>query len=141
MPNTGVAGVDVLQSEVFATDAFDSFNIDLVVAAPPDVDGKAFDDLLKELEATPKGAAGLAEGRKWVARTFSDGQPTLANLRLSRGWSQKALAAAIQSSQSYIARLELGAVDPGIRMIRKISKALQLPEVKVFEAIARRITT
>jgi len=72
------------------------------------------DDLVAEFQ----------QGRQWVAETFYQDRPHLAQLRLSKGWSQLELAQRASTSQSYVARLERGKIDPQISTVRKIAEAL-----------------
>ncbi|MHA2153479.1 MAG: helix-turn-helix domain-containing protein, partial [Candidatus Thorarchaeota archaeon] len=48
----------------------------------------------------------------------------LKNLRLRRGQTQVELAAEIGVSQSYIARLESGSLDPKLSLVKKIVEVL-----------------
>ena len=83
------------------------------------------DDLVSELESqSPENAKALARGRKWVADTFYADRPGVAQLRLHKGWSQAELAKRAETSQSYIARLEQGKIDPQMSTARKIATAL-----------------
>ena len=92
------------------------------MAVPGAID---IDDLVAELESqSPENAEAIAHGRQWVAETFYADQPSVAQLRLQKGWSQAELARRANTSQSYIARLELGRTDPQISTVRKIATAL-----------------
>ncbi|HNC91701.1 MAG TPA: helix-turn-helix transcriptional regulator [Anaerolineales bacterium] len=83
------------------------------------------DDLVAELESqSPENAEAIAHGRKWVAETFYADRPSVAQLRLKKGWSQAELARRAETSQSYIARLEQGKIDPQISTARKIAAVL-----------------
>ena len=93
------------------------------------------DDLVAEFEATPKGARTMAKGRQWVAENFYAGRASLAQLRLERGWSQAELARRVETSQSYIGRLETGHVDPQLSTVRRIADALGVPLATVVEAL------
>lgn len=72
---------------------FRDFSVEPKLKAPPGaVD---IDDLVAEFEQSAEGADAVAQGRKWVARTFYKNQfPTVAKLRLQNGWSQAELARA-----------------------------------------------
>lgn len=95
------------------------------------------DDLVAEFEQTKELAEAIAKGRKWVAKSFYDNQqPSVALLRLQKGWSQAELAKRASTSQPYIARLELGKVDPQVSTVKKLAKALGVSVVKVLEAIS-----
>ncbi len=83
------------------------------------------DDLVAELESqSPENAVAIAQGRQWVAETFYADQPSVAQLRLKNGWSQAELARRAETSQSYIARLEQGKIDPQMSTARKIADTL-----------------
>lgn len=90
------------------------------------------DDLVAEFEnQSPANAEAIAKGRQWVAKTFYPDRTNIAQLRLQRGWSQAELAKHAETSQSYIARLELGQTDPQISTARKIAKTLGV-SIEVF---------
>ena len=95
------------------------------------------DDLIAELcDEDPRLEASLEEGRRWVGRAFYAGESnTMKALRLAAGMSQKQLAAAIGSSQSYIANIEAGKVEPGVFQVMRLAEALGQPSSTVFEAI------
>lgn len=95
------------------------------------------DDLVAEFEQSAESADAIGKGRKWVANTFyADKVYSIAKLRLQKGWSQVELAKRADTSQPYIARLELGKVDPQLSTIKKIAKALGVSAVTVLEAIS-----
>ena len=93
------------------------------------------DNLVAEFEAMPKSAKAIAKGRQWVAKNFYAGRASLAQLRLQRGWSQAELARRVETSQSYIGRLETGHVDPQLSTVRRIAQALGVPLPAVVEAL------
>lgn len=94
------------------------------------------DELLAEFEADEEMAGHLAEARKDLAATLYRDEPaTFSAIRLSKGMSQKALAESAGTSQSYIARIEAGQVDPGTEQIAKIAEALGADETEVFRSI------
>ena len=95
------------------------------------------DDLVAEFEQTSDAAEAIAKGRQWVAKSFYSSQPSsIALLRLKKGWSQAELAKRASTSQSYIARLELGNVDPQVSTVRKLAKVLDVPVDTVMQAIS-----
>lgn len=95
------------------------------------------DDLVAEFEQSPAAVEAIAKGRQWVAKTFYNKQPSsIAKIRLQKGWSQAELARRADTSQSYIARLELGKVDPQVSTAKKLAKALDVPVVAVVRAIS-----
>ena len=98
--------------------------------------GPGLAELLREFEADPEMAPLLAEARREIAREwYSDGAPTLARLRLAAGLSQARLAGRAATSQSHIARIELGQVDPGTDLIVRIAAALTVAPTQVFAAV------
>jgi len=94
------------------------------------------DDLVTELEQIPGNAEAIAQGRQWVAETFYADRPSVARLRLLKGWSQTELAKRAETSQSYIARLELGRVDPQISTAKKLARALGVSAATIVAAIS-----
>jgi DNA-binding XRE family transcriptional regulator len=95
------------------------------------------DDLVAEFEQSTEGAEAIAKGRQWVAKSFYKSQPSsIALLRLQKGWSQAELAKRASTSQSYVARLELGNVDPQVSTVKKIAKALSVSVDTVVQAIS-----
>lgn len=99
------------------------------LAVPGSVD---IDDLIAEFEGqSPKNAEAIAQGRQWVAKTFYADHPSIAQLRLQKGWSQTELAKRAETSQSYIARLEQGKIDPQMSTASKIAAALAVT-IEVF---------
>lgn len=104
------------------------------LAVPGAID---IDDLVAELEAgSPDNTEAIAQGRQWVAENFYADRVSLAQLRLQKGWSQAELARRAKTSQPYIARLELGKVDPQISTVRKIAKALEVSIEALANALA-----
>lgn len=95
------------------------------------------DDLVTELEQSPENAEAIAQGRQWVAETFYADRPSVAQLRLQKGWSQAEFARRAETSQPYIARLELGRVDPQISTVIKLAKTLGVSPATVVAAISR----
>lgn len=109
-----------------------------VPAKPPLLPGAIdIDDLVAEFEQTNDAAEAIAKGRQWVAKSFYSSQPSsIALLRLQKGWSQAEFARRASTSQSYIARLELGNVDPQVSTVKKLAKALGVPVAAVVESIS-----
>lgn len=98
------------------------------------------DDLVAEFEQSKGKAEAIAKGRQWVADAFyGDGPASIARLRLHKGWSQAELARQAGTSQSYIARLEQGKVDPQLSTIRKFAKALNVPLTVAVQAISMEV--
>ncbi|MBF0183091.1 MAG: helix-turn-helix transcriptional regulator [Magnetococcales bacterium] len=97
------------------------------------------DDLVAEFEKqSPESAAAIALGRKRVADTFYADRPGIAQLRLQKGLSQAGLARKAKTSQSYIARLEHGKIDPHFSTARKIAEALEVSMELFQQALAGR---
>ncbi|WP_202636732.1 helix-turn-helix domain-containing protein [Rugosibacter aromaticivorans] len=95
------------------------------------------DDLVTELEQSPEATEAIAKGRQWVAKNFyKDQSPSIAQLRLQKGWSQAELARLTDTSQPHIARLELGRVDPQVSTLKKLAKALNVSIATVVQAIS-----
>lgn len=109
-----------------------------IPAKPPLLSGAIdIDDLVAEFEQSTEAAEAIAKGRQWVAKSFYSSRPSsIALLRLQKGWSQAELAKQASTSQSYIARLELGNVDPQVSTVIKIARALGVPAASVVEAIS-----
>lgn len=109
-----------------------------VPAKPPSLPGAIdIDDLVAEFEQSSDAAKAIVKGRQWVAKSFYSGQPSsIALLRLQNGWSQAELAKRADTSQSHIARLELGNVDPQVSTVRKLAKVLNVPVSIVMQAIS-----
>lgn len=93
-------------------------------------------EVLARSEQDPVRRSALERARQRAAATLYAGErPTLAYHRLSAGLSQAELAARARTSQSHIARIEAGTIDPGTDLICRIADALSLPAAAVFEAI------
>jgi len=94
------------------------------------------DELVAEFEADPEMAPLLGKARREIAREwYAEGAATLARLRLEAGLSQAQLATRVRTSQSHVARIELGQVDPGTDLIARIAAALDVSPTRAFEAI------
>ena len=98
------------------------------VAAPPTVPAGFvdIDTLVAELEQDPAMKAAIADGRaKLAEHVYSGEEPRrLAFYRLRKGWSQKELAQRMRTSQSYIARLETGGIDPQFSTVLRLAEVL-----------------
>jgi len=99
---------------------------------PLDLSGAIdIDALVAEFESlSPQNSEAITKGRQWVADTFYV-DTSIAKLRLERGLSQAELARQARTSQSYIARLEQGKVDPQISTVQKIAAVLGV-SIEVF---------
>lgn len=94
------------------------------------------DDLVAELEHSADNEKAISQGRKWVAETFYAERTSVARLRLLKGWSQAEFARRAETSQPYIARLELGNVDPQISTVKKLAKVLGISLETMIHAIS-----
>lgn len=126
LPTTGTRKDNVFFMEINTPSAPSSF--------PDAID---IDDLVAEIESSsPKAARAISKGRKWIAKEFYSDGPSIAGLRLNKGWSQAELAKNAATSQSYIARLELGNVDPQLSTVLKLSKILGVSIEAFAQAMA-----
>lgn len=109
---------------------------------PPAAGALDIDTLVAQIESeSPANTQALQQGRQWVAARFYADRPSLARLRLQKGWSQAQLAQRSGASQSYIARLEQGKIDPQISTARKIATALEVSVETLNQALTRGSTT
>ena len=108
-----------------------------VTAAVPLPEGFVdIDTLVEEAEKDPVSRQAIMEGRKAVAQNYyADGPRSLAYYRLAKGWSQKELASRVETSQSYIARLELGEIDPQVSTLRRLAAALEMQPSELLDAL------
>jgi ribosome-binding protein aMBF1 (putative translation factor) len=108
-----------------------------VTAAVPLPEGFVdIDTLVEEAEKDPVARQAIIDGRKAVAQNYyADGPRSLAYYRLAKGWSQKELAARVGTSQSYVARLELGEIDPQVSTVRRLAAALELQPAELLDAL------
>lgn len=117
----GKARVD--QSNVFNFSAYLG-PITAEVLPPNSVD---IDDLVAEFEADPSSRKSISDGRKWVAENYyAEGPVTLRALRLRRGMSQAQLASDIGTSQSHIARIEMGPTNVMLSTLRRLCAVLHV---------------
>lgn len=102
---------------------------------------RSLDSVVDEFERDVAGQAAMVEARRFVgAELYRDEAPRLATFRLAKGWSQKRLAAELGTSQSHIARLETGRLDPQISTVRRICLVLGISIeefARAFEANGR----
>lgn len=103
---------------------------------PPIPGAKAFSDIVREYERDPEKAAKIAAARKrLVGDLYGGGPETLASLRLAAGLSQTQLATLMQSTQPHLSNVELGKQDPTTDFVARLSAALHVDPVRVFQAI------
>jgi DNA-binding XRE family transcriptional regulator len=101
------------------------------------------DEAIAELESDPAIRLGLEKSRQSIAEALaaqragraSIPQRGLAYLRLRRGWSQKALAEAIGTSQPHIARIEAGRGNVLLETANLLARALNATLTEVNEAL------
>lgn len=101
--------------------------------APPSVASHAaaknrkFSEFMGKREQNPDRAQGLKTARAAVAEAlYSDEPITIKVLRLRSGLTQSQLAAALDTSQPHVARLESGRQDAVMSTCRKLCKALNV---------------
>lgn len=90
--------------------------------------------LVDELERDPETAARLARARTKLAAAL-DSTETVRNLRMKAGLSQAKLAELARTTQTYVARLEAGSLDPGTDMLARLASALSVSPVALFNAV------
>lgn len=89
---------------------------------------------MQELESDADMKPHLEQARRELAAVI-DKPGTLRQLRLAAGISQTKLAELALTTQSYIARVESGTLDPGTDMLVRLAAALGAEEVAVFSAV------
>ena len=78
----------------------------------------------------------LIVARKSLARIFYVDEPqSLSALRLAAGMSQRQVAEQMKTSQSYIARIEAGTIDPGTEVVAKLAAVLGVDNAVALEAV------
>lgn len=94
------------------------------------------DALVESEESEPSTRESIAAGRRAVADNYYADRPrSLASLRMSNGWSQKELAQRLGTSQSYVARLEAGSIDPQVSTLRRLAAVLNVEPGLLLEVI------
>jgi DNA-binding XRE family transcriptional regulator len=96
--------------------------------------GVALSDYMAELEGDSDMAPRLAKARRNLAEVL-DKEKTFRDLRLRTGLSQAKLADLAKTTQTYIARVESGTLDPGTDMLARLASALETSDVAVFSAV------
>jgi ribosome-binding protein aMBF1 (putative translation factor) len=110
----------------------------VAVEAPLPADFVDIDSLVEQAERDPVAKVAIADGRKAIAENYYGTEPrALAYYRLQKGWSQKELAMRVGTSQSYIARVEAGDIDPQVSTLRRLAVALEVEPEVVFNAVLR----
>ena len=95
------------------------------------------EDFVRGLEADSEMSGRLASARQALLAALGESSAYMRELRLRAGLSQAALAGKAGATQSYIARVEAGTVDPGTDMIARLAAALGVPPDVVFVAVRR----
>ena len=106
-----------------------------VPADKPLTGGKPLAALIRKLEAKPDMTVRFEKARRALGDILEPGSNSLRALRLAAGLSQVKLAERAGTTQSYIARIESGRLDPGTDMLERLATAVGVPAVKVFEAV------
>lgn len=92
------------------------------------------DMLVEEQERDLVTRRAVQAGRKAIADNYyGDAPKSLAWYRLKNGWSQKALAGRMNTSQSYIARLEAGEIDLQVSTLRRLASVLGVLPAELLE--------
>jgi len=99
--------------------------------------GVTLASVLAKYETNSVMAGHMADARRKLANVL-DSDKSLRSLRLGAGMSQSQLAERSHTTQSYIARVEAGKVDPGTDMISQLASALSVAEDVVFSAVRAR---
>jgi ribosome-binding protein aMBF1 (putative translation factor) len=108
-----------------------------VTVGPPLPEGFVdIDDLVEEAEKDPASRPYLEAGRRDLAENYYAAEPRrLVYFRLRNGWSQKELASRLSTSQSYVARLEAGEIDPQLSTLKRLADVLDLEPAIILNAI------
>jgi ribosome-binding protein aMBF1 (putative translation factor) len=94
------------------------------------------DELVEQEEKDADVKQAIASGRRAIAEDYYATQPRqLAYYRLRNGWSQKELASRVGTSQSYVARLEAGEIDPQLSTLKRLANALGVEPAELLNAI------
>jgi len=80
-------------------------------------------------------ASRFAQARRALGEVLAPHANSFRALRLAAGLSQANLAERAGATQSYVARIEAGKLDPGTDMLSRMADALGIPAVRVFEAV------
>lgn len=113
----------------------------VVVLAPITVDAPLpagfvdIDALVEQAEQDPVTKQAIAAGRVAIAENHYSSHRPLSYYRLRNGWSQKELAARMGTSQSYIARLEAGDIDPQVSTLQRLAAVFDVQASVLLDAI------
>jgi DNA-binding XRE family transcriptional regulator len=94
------------------------------------------DHLVEQEEKDHSTHEAIAAGRQAIAEHYYDSEPRrLAWYRLQKGWSQKQLASRLGTSQSYVARLEAGNIDPQLSTLQRLAGVFEIAPADVLDAL------
>ena len=94
------------------------------------------DELIESFSSEPGFEEEMAEANKELANLlYADEPGSFSALRMRAGLSQRKLAERSETSQSHIARIELGQLDPGTDTIARLAAALSVDEATAFMAV------
>lgn len=117
------------------------FEFQVIADVPPRPGFRDISDIIREREADHEKAARLERARqRLAARLHAEEVPTLALLRLRKGWSQAKLARVIGTSQSAIAMFEAGRREPYASNVAALATALGVSADTVLEALGVKVT-
>ena len=97
--------------------------------------GRSISDALSEYTDDSEAQAALRTARKEIAASYFSAEKSLRALRLSAGLSQKQLAEAIDSQQTYISRLEKGRDDIRLSTIKRLAEALNTDVLTIVDSL------
>lgn len=83
----------------------------------------------------PAMAAHLERARRQLSPILDGDQRSLRALRMAAGLSQAKLAERAKATQSYVARVEAGTLDPGTDMLMRLADALGVSGEIAFSAV------
>jgi ribosome-binding protein aMBF1 (putative translation factor) len=111
-----------------------------VTIQPPLPEGFVdIDELVEEQAKDPVTRQAIAAGTRAVADNYyASDTPPLAWYRLTKGWSQKELAARLRTSQSYVARLEAGDIDPQVSTLQRLAAVFEVEAAVLLDAITQK---
>lgn len=99
----------------------------------------SIDDLVEGWECDPETKAALIEARRWLSKVTPDADgETIRTLRLERGMTQRQLAAALETSQSHIARIENSSCDPLYSTMQRLADVLGIDMNTLDTAVRRK---
>jgi DNA-binding XRE family transcriptional regulator len=105
-----------------------------VSSAKPMKGTVSLSEFMRAVEADTDIAPRLSKARQDLAKLLGDAGP-LRRIRLEVGLSQQKLADAAGTTQTYVARLEAGTLDPGTDMLARLAQALRTDVFKLFSAV------